>query len=372
MGKYANFSLDMPRLSKLRPARVNYPATKANKNRRSITSPIGLTQNCVGKAKQQRQRLFCVSPGQKGELALSMDRLHLMTVFVAVAEEEGFAAAARRLGMSPPAVTRAVAALEERLKVKLLNRSTRYVRVTEPGQRYLDDARRIIAEVEAADEATAGINAAPSGHLTVTAPALFGKMFVMPAIVDYLARYPGMDISALFLDRVVNLLEEGVDVGVRIGELPDSSMKAIRVGKIRRVLCASPDYLSKNGEPNKPHDLQAHSIISATAVVSSVDWRFDDRDTKEKDVVRVRPRLTVSSNDAAIDASLRGFGISRLMCYQVEGLFQSGHLKRLLRDYEQEAFPVHVLHRENRYASVKVRTFLDLVVAHLRENLPQY
>ncbi|MDD1629788.1 MAG: LysR family transcriptional regulator, partial [Methylococcaceae bacterium] len=153
-----------------------------------------------------------------------MDRLHLMTVFVAVAEEESFAGGSRRLGMSPPAVTRAIAALEDRLGVKLLTRTTRYVRVTDAGNRYLDDARRIIAELDEADEAAAGINAEPRGHLAVTAPVLFGRIFVIPGIVDYLQRYPDMEVSAVFLDRVVNLLEEGFDVGVRIGELPDSSM----------------------------------------------------------------------------------------------------------------------------------------------------
>ena len=163
-----------------------------------------------------------------------MDRLYLMTVYVAVAEEQGFAAGARRLGMSPPAVTRAVAALEERLGVKLLDRTTRHVRVTEAGQRYLDDARRIIAEVDEADDAVAGINAAPRGHLTVTAPVLFGRLYVMPGIVDYLQRYPAMNISTVFVDRVTNLLEEGIDVGIRIGELPDSSMRAIPVGQVRR------------------------------------------------------------------------------------------------------------------------------------------
>jgi len=159
-----------------------------------------------------------------------MDRFHLMSVFVAVAETEGFAAGARRLNMSPPAVTRAVAALEEQLGVKLFNRTTRFVRTTEAGQRYLTDARRILADIDAADEAAAGINAEPRGHLTITAPVMFGRMHVMPGIIKYLERYPGTEVSAVFLDRVVNLLEEGIDVGIRIGELPDSSMQALRVG----------------------------------------------------------------------------------------------------------------------------------------------
>ncbi|MFZ6874311.1 LysR substrate-binding domain-containing protein [Undibacterium sp. Di27W] len=299
-----------------------------------------------------------------------MDKLHLMTVFVAVAEEEGFAAAARRLAMSPPAVTRAIAALEARLSVKLLNRSTRFVRVTEAGQRYLEDARRIIAEVEAADEATAGINAEPRGHLTVTAPVLFGKMFVMPSVVDYLQRYPGMDVSALFLDRVVNLLEEGVDVGVRIGELPDSSMKAIRVGQIRRVLCASPAYLEAHGTPASPHDLGKHSIIAATGVTPMVEWRFTHEG--QNMAVKVKPRLTISSIDAAIEASLAGLGISRLLSYQVGGHFESGLLQRIMQAYETAPLPIHVVHRESRYASARVRSFVDLIVAQLREKMVQH
>ncbi|MFZ6777974.1 LysR substrate-binding domain-containing protein [Undibacterium sp. Ji83W] len=293
-----------------------------------------------------------------------MDKLHLMTVFVAVAEEEGFAAAARRLAMSPPAVTRAIAALEARLSVKLLNRSTRFVRVTEAGQRYLEDARRIIADVEAADEATAGINAEPRGHLAVTAPVMFGKMFVMPGIVEYLQRYPAMDVSALFLDRVVNLLEEGIDVGVRIGELPDSSMKAIRVGQIRRILCASPAYLQAHGTPASPDELGRHSIIAATGVTPMVEWRFTH--AGQNMAVKVKPRLTVSSNDAAIEASLAGLGISRLLSYQVGGYFDDGQLCRIMQAYETASLPVHVLHREGRYANAKVRSFVDLIVAQLR------
>ena len=297
-----------------------------------------------------------------------MDKLYLMTVFVAVAEEEGFAAGARRMGMSPPAVTRAIAALEARLKVKLLNRSTRFVRVTDAGQRYLDDSRRIIAEVEAADEATAGINAEPRGHLAVTAPVLFGKMFVMPGIVNYLSLYPNMDVSSVFLDRVVNLLEEGIDVGIRIGELPDSSMKAIRVGQIKRVLCASPEYVARRGQVENPQGLAQHNIIAASGVTPFVEWKFG---VDGGDTVRIKPRLTVNSNDAAIEASISGFGISRLMSYQIDAYFKTGQLIRLLEQFEPAALPVHVVHRESRYASTKVRAFVDLMVARLRDQLPQ-
>lgn len=296
-----------------------------------------------------------------------MDRLHLMSVFVAVAEAESFSGGARRLGMSPPAVTRAIAALEDRLSVKLLNRTTRYVRVTEAGQRYLEDACRIISEVDEADEATAGVNAVPRGQLAVTAPVQFGKMFVTPTIVEYLQRYPDMEVSALFLDRIVNLLEEGMDVGIRIGELPDSSMKAIRVGQVRRVVCASPEYLAHNPEPKIPSDLTGHAIVTATTVTPTVDWKF--RQDMAVTTIRVKPRLCVSSIEAALEAVSKGFGITRLMSYQIAPYISSGRLKAVLTQYEPEPLPIHVLHREGRYASAKVRTFIDLVVANLRANI---
>ncbi len=293
-----------------------------------------------------------------------MDRLHLMEVFVAVAEEESFAGGSRRLAMSPPAVTRAIAALEARLAVKLLSRTTRHVRVTEAGQRYLDDARRIIADVNEADEATAGIQGTPRGHLAVTAPVLFGKMFVMPGIVDYLQRYPDMEVSAIFLDRVVNLLEEGLDAGVRIGDLLDSSMKAIKVGQVRRVVCAAPAYLAQHGAPQAPSDLLFHTVVAAASVSAAVDWKFLHQG--EGITAKVKPRLTVSSNDGAIEAVRAGFGISRLMSYQVAPLIASGELVPLLSEFETPRLPVSVVHREGRYASAKVRSFVDLMVARLR------
>ncbi|RZU48075.1 DNA-binding transcriptional LysR family regulator [Fluviicoccus keumensis] len=290
-----------------------------------------------------------------------MDRLHLMTVFVAVAEEESFNGGARRLAMSPPAVTRCVAALEARLGVKLLDRTTRYVRVTEAGQRYLDDARRIIAEVDEADEAVVGINGTPKGQLTVTAPVLFGKLFVTPVLVEYLQRYPQMDVNALFLDRVVNLMEEGVDVGVRIGELPDSSMKALRVGEVRRVLVGATGYLAEHGVPGEPGDLAGHRIVAATGVTPSVEWKFAQGRS-----VRLRPRLTVTSNEAAIEAVRAGFGVTRLMSYQVASLVAAGELQVLMEDFEVPPLPIHVLHREGRHKSARVRTLVDLMVERLR------
>lgn len=295
-----------------------------------------------------------------------MDRLTEMQIYVAVAECEGFAAAARRLGISPPVVTRAVADLEARLGVRLLNRTTRYVRATDAGQRYLDDARRVIAAADEADAAAIGVNSEPRGHLTVTAPVLFGRIYVMPAIVDYLQRYPAAEVSALFVDRVVNLLEEGVDVALRIGELGDSSFNALRVGRVRRVLCASPDYLARQGLPENPDALTGHSIIVATSLGANVEWRF--MQDKTPWVVRIKPRLSVSSNDSAIEAAVRGLGIARLMSYQVAPEIDSGKLKILLSEYETAPVPIHIVHREGRYTSTKIRSFIDLMAEQLRAN----
>ena len=293
-----------------------------------------------------------------------MDRLYLMTVYVAVAEEESFAGAARRLGMSPPAVTRAIAALEDRLGVKLLNRTTRHVRATEAGERYLDDARRVIAAADEADEAAVGINAQPRGHMTVTAPVLFGRMYVMPGIVDYLQQHPDTSVSALFLDRVVNMLEEGVDVGIRIGELSDSSYRALRVGHVRRVLCAAPSYLQRRGIPQVPQDLKQHDVIVASSLSQNIEWRFVDQG--EPSSVRINPRLTVSSNDGAIEAATLGLGVTRLMSYQVAPMLAVGTLKVVLSEFESPRVPIHIIHREGRHASAKMRAFIDLMAEHLR------
>lgn len=295
-----------------------------------------------------------------------MDRLTEMQIYVAVAECEGFAAAARRLGISPPVATRAVADLEARLGVKLLNRTTRYVRATDAGQRYLEDARRVLAAADEADEAAIGINTEPRGHLTVTAPVLFGRIYVMPGIVDYLQRFPATEVSALFVDRVVNLLEEGVDVALRIGELGDSSFKALRVGSVRRVLCASPDYLARNGLPANPEALTNHPIIVATNLGANIEWRFM-QDTKPL-TVRIKPRLSVTSNDSAIEAAVRGLGITRVMSYQVAPELESGKLKIVLSEFEPAPVPIHILHREGRYAATKIRSFIDLMAERLRAN----
>lgn len=293
-----------------------------------------------------------------------MNRFHLINVFVAVAEAESFAGGARRLKMSPPAVTRAVLALEERLGVRLLTRTTRVVRVTDAGARYLEDARRIMMEMDEADAAAAGVNAMPRGQLAVTAPVLFGKQYVMPIIADFQAAFEQTTVSALFVDRVVNLLDEGIDVGIRIGQLPDSSLRAIRVGRVRRVVVGAPSYFEKHGIPQVPEDLVRHRLVASSGISPTNDWVFQTAEKKQ--MVRVHPRIVANTNDGPLEAALQGYGLTRLLSYQVARQLATGELKTVLGDYEGIDLPVHVIHREGRYGSAKVRSFVDLVVKRLR------
>ncbi len=295
-----------------------------------------------------------------------MDRLHLMTVYIAVAEEEGFAGAARKLGLSPPAVTRAIASLEDHLGVRLLNRTTRYVRVTEAGQKYLEDAKRVIAAADEADDAVLGINSEPRGHLAVTASVLFGRLYVMPGIVDFMKRYKEMEVSALFVDRVVNMLEEGIDVAIRIGDLPDSSYRALKVGNVRQVLCASPAYLLKYGTPKTPDDLDKHEIILAKGLTHNAELGFSLNNMPL--IVKVKPRLMVSDNASAMEAAESGLGITRLLSYQIAPQLAANTLKVILSEFEPKALPIHVVHREGRHSSIKIRAFVDLMVNKLRAN----
>jgi DNA-binding transcriptional LysR family regulator len=293
-----------------------------------------------------------------------MDRLQAMTTFVAVVDSGGFASAARKLNLSPPVVTRAVAELEERLGLRLLTRTTRVVRVTDAGARFAEDCRRILADIEEAETVATGTHAAPRGTLALTAPVLFGQLYVTPILVRYLQQFPEVDAQCLFLDRVVNVVEEGIDVAVRIGELPDSSLQAARVGRVRRVLVAAPAYLKAQGVPQRPEDLARHTIAAASGVTPVSEWRFNDGGKPL--LQRLQPRLRTTTNDSAIAAAVAGLGITRLLSYQVAAHVRSGALQVLLEDFEAAPLPVHVVHHEGRRATQKVRAFIDLAVDTLR------
>lgn len=294
-----------------------------------------------------------------------MDRLHAMQVFASVARGGGFAAAARQLGMSPPAVTRAVAALEEHIGTRLLSRTTRNVALTEAGHRYLVDVERILQELDDAEAAAQGQHASPRGLLTITAPVMFGRLYLTPILLDFLDRFPEVTGRLLLLDRVTNLLEEGMDVALRIGHLADSSMAAIRVGSVRSVICASPHYLSRHGVPQNPSELIQHRLIVATASLGSQEWRFGE---DERLTVRINPALTCNSNAAVVQAVEQGWGVSRLLSYQVGPSVTAGRIRLVLEDYERKPLPVHLVHLEGRRASAKVRAFVDYAAERLRDD----
>lgn len=288
-----------------------------------------------------------------------------MTVFVAVAENDGFAAAGRALGLAAPVVTRSVAALETHLGVKLFVRTTRQVRLTEAGERYLEDCRRILGEVAEAEAAAAGHHAAPQGLLTLSAPQLFGRYFALPILLEFLDAHPALQARLLFLDRLVHLVEEGVDVAVRLGRLPDSALRATKVGAVRRVVCAAPSYLAQHGAPRAPEDLPRHRLIAASVDAGAREWRFGvDEATRQP----IEPRLQTTTNDSAVAAAVAGWGVARLMSYQVADPIADGRLRRLMPDHEPAPIPVHVLHAHGARPPAKVRGLVDRLVEGLRAN----
>ena len=280
-----------------------------------------------------------------------------MAAFVAVAELKGFAAAARRLKLSPPSVTRLVAGLEERLSARLLHRTTRSVALTEAGARYLDRARRILADVGDAEAAARAELTAPAGRLVVAAPNVFGRREVAPLLCDYLARYPAVSGELLLSDRIVSLVEEGVDLAVRIGQLEDSSLRVRPVGATRRVLVASPAYLARAPRIRRPEDLRAHATIQFTGLTPLPEWRFP------RARVPLRPVLVTGSADAAIAGAERGLGVTQVLSYQAMDLIKAGALRVLLAGQEPPPLPIQLVHAANRHPSAGVRSFIDLTVA---------
>lgn len=289
-----------------------------------------------------------------------MDRIDAMQAFLAVADLEGFAPAARKLGLSPSGVTRLIAALEERLGARLLQRTTRSVALTDAGQRYLARARRILADVEEAEASIQDERTRPSGRLVVSAPIGFGRLHVSPVMSEYLKRYAEVSGELRLTDRMINLIEDGVDLAVRIGHLADSSLVARHVGEMRRIVVASPGYLKAHGEPKTPEAIASHQTIQFGATAASPDLRFQ-RDGKEIRIAPV-PRLMTNSADAAIQYAVQGGGLTRVLAYQAADAIKRGRLKVVLAKFEQPPLPIHVVYPTSRLLSAKVRAFIDLVV----------
>lgn len=278
-------------------------------------------------------------------------------MLLAVAEAESFVGGAKLMGLSPPSVTRVIAGLESRLGTLLLARNTRSLRLTEAGRRYVEDCKRILLDLEEADELAAGSSGRVRGNLNVTAPVMFGELYLIPAIAEYLAAHPHVSINALLVDRLVSMVDEGMDVAIRIGNLPETGLQAIRVGAIRPVICAAPAFLERAGRPRTPEDVMSLPSVMSSASSLLTDWQFNG--AAGPLTLHPKPRLVVSSNQAAINAARAGWGLTRVLSYQVAEWVAKGELEIVLQAYETAAFPVHVLYQGDKRISAKVRTFVD-------------
>src|SRR5271165_719991 len=293
-----------------------------------------------------------------------MDRLDAMRIFVAVAKLGSFAEAARQLRLSPSVVTRSIARLEEQLGLTVLSRTTRSLRLTERGEIYLESCQQILEDIDGAERRVRGENAEPRGDLKVAAPILFGRLHVLPVVNRVLSEHHALSIRLTLSDRNVHLVDEGVDVAVRIGELADSSLIAIKLGAVSRVLVASPAYLKERGVPSSPTKLAAHDTIAFESLDATNEWRFR---AGEK-TVRVEPRLAVNSADAAIAAAEAGIGITRALSYQIKAAVLAGRLVPILQAFAPPQSPVSAVYPARRIASANVAAFVKAARDHFRAN----
>jgi DNA-binding transcriptional LysR family regulator len=293
-----------------------------------------------------------------------VDKLQAMTTFVRIVEAGSFTRASEALATSLPSVVRSLASLERELGVRLLNRTTRRMHLTDEGAQYIEQCRAILAAVRDAEAALASRRAEPQGRLAVTASVLFGRRYVAPVVNEFLAKHPAVTAELLLVDRPVGIVEEGLDVGVRIGALADSSLVAISVGTLRRVVCASPQYLRKHGVPRTPEDLREHACIRFTALTPGNEWRF--RVGRRSVATPVTARLVCNQVDAATAACAEGIGLAMFLSYQVAGAVAEKTLRYVLEDFEGEPVPVHVIYPHARLPSATVRAFVETAVAKLR------
>lgn len=291
-----------------------------------------------------------------------MDHLRALRAFVAVADAGTLSGAARSLSLSPPSITRLVGDLEAHIGTQLFHRTTRSVTLSEAGAAYLIDARNILAAVQSADDAARGANERPQGTLRLTASVLFGQHYILPIVAVFLERYPEVSVDALFVDRVVNIVDEGIDLAARIGHLPDSALIASKVGQVRWVLCASPEYIAKRGVPHSPEELTVHEIIGF-GPRRVENWSFRDKKS-----VAVHPRLSLSTVSGTIEAAKRGLGITRVLSYQIGPELGDSGLQTVLSDWEKEPVPIHLVHAEGPLGSAKVRAFKSFAAEALRAN----
>ena len=296
-----------------------------------------------------------------------MDRLEAMALLLSVTELGSLSAAGRKLGMPLATVSRKLSELEAHLKVRLLNRSTRRLTLTDAGRDYAAACRRILDDVDETERAAAGEYRAPRGHLTITAPIVFGRLHVLPIAIEFMREHPQVDVRLALGDGIANLLEDRVDIAVRIGVLPDSSLLATRVGTIRRVVCASPGYLAAHGVPATPADLGAHRCVTFDALMAADAWVF--RVGGAEQLVPIHTRLSVNTAEAAIDAANAGVGLTRVLSYQVDAAVRAGQLTVVLEDAEPAPIPVSLVYTGALRLPLKTRAFLDFAAPRLRERV---
>jgi DNA-binding transcriptional LysR family regulator len=298
-----------------------------------------------------------------------MDRLESMSILVAAVEAGSLSAAARRLGTPLATVSRKVSELEGHLKTRLLNRTSRRLTLTDAGQSYVAACRRILEQVDEAERAASGEFSAPRGELMVTAPIVFGRLHVLPVATEFLAAYPEIKVRLALADRVVNLMEDHVDVALRIGALPDSSLMATRIGVIRRVVCASPAYFAARGVPKTLADLAAHDCIGFDVLTTAEAWTFEQG--RSEISVPISARLTVTTAEAVVDAAISGVGIARVLSYQAAQALRDRRLALALVDFEPAPWPVHLVYTGGRMLPLKLRAFLDFAAPRLKDRLAE-
>jgi DNA-binding transcriptional LysR family regulator len=296
-----------------------------------------------------------------------MDRIDAMATLIAAVDAGSLSGASRALGMPLATVSRKVSELEAHLKTQLLIRTSRRLALTEAGQVYVAVARRILEQIEEAERAASGEYRAPRGHLTITASIMFGRLHVEPVVLDFLRAYPEIAVRLVLADQVLDLVEEHVDVAIRVGRLPDSSMVAVRLGEIGWVACASPGYLERRGAPAGPEALADHDCVMFEGLYSNRLWSFGRG--KQAREAPIRPRFSVNSADAAIAAAIGGAGVTRVLSYQVADAVAEGRLELVLQGFEPEPLPVHLLYAGQSLLPLKLRAFLDFAAPRLKASL---
>jgi len=300
-----------------------------------------------------------------------MDRLEGMSIFVAVVESGSLTSAGRRLGMPLPTVSRKLAELEEHLGARLLLRSTRRLTLTDAGSAYFQSCKRILDEVGDAERQVAGEQLAPKGELVLTAPIVFGRLHILPVVNEFLAAYPEINIRIWLSDRNMHLLEDRLDLAVRIGALPDSSMLATRVGEVRYIVCGSPGHFEQWGIPTDLDQLANRPSIAFDMLGSPPSWTFRLGENGRDHTVAIRPRLTVNTAEAALDAAIAGVGITRVLSYQAARAIKEGRLRVVLDAFEQQPLPIWLLHQAQGTIPLKLRSFIDFAAPRLRRRLDE-